>query len=234
MSTKIHSHNSGHHLASVPLKIPQAILSFSLPAELRDPVIGDLNEEFLQRSMLENSLVAPVYWYWVQATKSACVFIWQQRGTGMAYFFSVVFFIVMMMLSMATSQFGFWLISPPIFIGLFPLAFVMGIGATSMQACKLGLKASFSDASGHTDEELGLARKFLNVTGNQFLLVAGVIFFLGVIQLLVSFSQNPAMLDDPMRFARYGIALIPLFYGMIFKCLFYSAEQKVLWKYSAV
>ncbi len=231
MSANYQAGGSDHQRVLGPPRIPQCMLSFFLPASLREPILGDLEEEFLLRQAASGSTFHALAWYWLQACKSACVFFWQQRGTGMAYLLSVVFFIAMMMLSMATSQFGFWLISPPIFIGLFPLAFIMGIGATSFKACKLGLKASFSDSSGHSKEEIALARKFLNVTGNQFLLVAGVIFFLGAIQLLVSFSQNPALLEDSSRYARYAVALIPLFYGMIFKCLFYSAEQKVIWKY---
>ena len=130
----------------VPPSLPRLILSFFLPIKLQDPVLGDLEEEYVARSLTKNSWFQTNGWYWLQALSSACVFFWQQRGTEMAYFISVLFFLAMMILAMATAQFGFWLVSPPILIALIPLALAMGIGATSMQACKLGFKASFSDA----------------------------------------------------------------------------------------
>lgn len=151
----------------------------------------------------------------------------------MAYLISVVFFLFMLVLAMTTSRYGVMMLSPLPLITLLLLSFALGIGATSFKACRLAFKASFSDASGHSAEEIGLARKFLSVTGNQFLLVAGVVFFLGGIQLLLILSQEPQLLTDPARYARYAIAMLPLFYGMVFKCLFYSAEQKVVWKYSS-
>ena len=150
----------------------------------------------------------------------------------MAYLISVILFIMMIGLALMTSQFGLWLISPPVIILTVPTALVLGIGATSFQAAKSALRMSFGDPISNSPQEVNLAVRFLRVTGNQYLLVSGVAFFLGIIQLMITLSQTPELLNNSAHYARYGIAMLPLFYGMIFKCLFYSAEQKLLWKYA--
>ena len=233
MSVRSDVSNDGGQNVSGPPAIARSVLSFFLPSQLREPVLGDLEEEFDARMGAQGSSSAAIRWYWWQALQSASHFFWQQRGTGMAYLISAVFFVVMLVLALATQRYGIWYISPPTLIALLPSALALGIGATSFEAAKRALQLSFSDAGQQPQDSVQLARKFLHVTGNQFLLVAGVVFFLGSINLLISMSQTPAMLDDPLRYARFGIALLPLFYGMIFKCLFYSAEQKLLWKYAS-
>lgn len=214
-----------------PPALASSILSFFLPASLREPVLGDLEEEFVAR-LLAGSVGQSNKWYWWQALQSSCLFFWQQRGTGMAFLISVILFILMLGLALMTSQFGLWLISPPVIILTVPTALILGIGATSFKAAKSAMAMSFSDAGAVSQANVNLATRFLRVTGNQFLLVSGVAFFLGFIQLLINFSQNPELMTDSTHYARYGIAMLPLFYGMIFKCLFYSAEQKLLWKYA--
>lgn len=216
-----------------PPGLAKSILSFFLPAASREPILGDLEEEFTSRIFATSNFYEVYRWYWWQALQSSCLFFWQQRGTGMAYLISVIFFVFMIALALMTSQFGLWLISPPVIILTVPTALILGIGATSFQAAKSALKMSFSDSSAVSTQEVKLATRFLRVTGNQFLLVAGVAFFLGIIQVLLIFSQNPDLMNSSSHYARYGIAMLPLFYGMIFKCLFYSAEQKLLWKYAA-
>lgn len=214
-----------------PSGVAKNILSFFLPATLREPVLGDLEEEFAQRILSTNNLFAVHRWYWWQVLKSSYFFIWQQRGTSMAFLISVIIFGLMFGLALFTSEYGFWLISPPVILITIPASLVLGIGATSFQAAKTAFKLSFSDSDEYPPQSINLARRFLHVTGNQFLLVAGVVFFLGAIQVLFIFSENPELLSNPSHYARYGFAMLPLFYGMIFKCLFYSAEQKILGKY---
>jgi len=150
----------------------------------------------------------------------------------MAYLISVVFFGLLFGLGVATTGYGLLFILPPPLIATIPAALLLGIGATSVQAAKTAFKLSFSDGGEFPVQSVNLARRFLRVTGNQFLLVAGVVFFMGSIQWLFSFSQDPELLNDPSHYAGYGFAVLPLFYGMIFKCLFYSAEQKLVWKYA--
>ncbi|MEZ5492302.1 MAG: hypothetical protein R3F50_18620 [Gammaproteobacteria bacterium] len=208
----------------------ESMLSFFLPAVMREPLLGDLEEEFQFR--LESSNSSAVYrWYWAQVLKSTCLFIWIQRGAGMAFFLSVIFFLFVLGAALFTAEFGLWLVSPPVILLLVPTSLILGIGATSSQAAKNAFMLSFSESDQHSRQQIDLASRFLHVTGNQFLLVGGVAFFLGVILLLVSFSQNPLLISEGAQYARYGVALLPLFYGMIFKCLFYSAEQKLAWKY---
>ena len=150
----------------------------------------------------------------------------------MAYLISVIFFGLIFALGVATGGYGLWYIMPPPLIATIPASLLLGIGATSVQAAKTAFKLSFSDSGEQPSQSVDLARRFLHVTGNQFLLVAGVVFFMSSIQWLFAFSQDPELISDPSHYATYGFAILPLFYGTAFKCLFYSAEQKLIWKYT--
>lgn len=216
----------------LPPMIAKSILSFFLPETLRDPILGDLEEEYALRAGDSDSLMRVNRWYWWQVLKSSCLFLWQQRGAGMAYLLSVIFFVLAIFLALVTADFGLWLISPPIIIFIVPTSLLLGIGATSSQTARNAFRLSFSSSCDHSAQTINDACRFLHVTGNQFLLVAGVAFFLGAIQILINFSQNPELISNSSHYFRIGIALIPLFYGLIFKCLFYSAEQKLLGKYA--
>lgn len=152
----------------------------------------------------------------------------------MAYLISVIFFGLMFALAVATGGYGLWYVMPTPLIATIPASVLLGIGATSTQAARTAFKLSFTDAGEQPPQSVDLARRFLRVTGNQFLLVAGVVFFMSSIQWLFMFSRNPDLLNNPSHYAAFGFAILPLFYGMIFKCLFYSAEQKLMWKYAPV
>ena len=237
-----HSANDG---PPGPPPMATKLLSFFLPATLREPILGDLEEEFCQRFdsasnsggssrpvSSQNYSIEAYRWYWWQVLHSACLFFWHQRGTVMAYLISVIFFGLMFALAVATGGYGLWYVMPTPLMATIPASLLLGIGATSIQAAKTAFKLSFSDADEHSPHSVGMARRFLRVTGNQFLLVAGVVFFMSSIQWLFMFSQNPELINDPSHYAALGFAILPLFYGMAFKCLFYSAEQKLTWKYA--
>ncbi|MCB1670581.1 MAG: hypothetical protein R3F41_20360 [Gammaproteobacteria bacterium] len=215
----------------VPPRIGSLLLEFFVPVRLREPLLGDLEEEFLLKIQHDRRMGRAYRWYWGQVLKSACLFIWMQRGTAMAFFLSVLFFLFVLTAALVTAEFGLWLLSPPVLLALVPTSLILGIGATSYQAARTAFRLSFSESDEYSPAQISLAARFLHVTGNQFLLVGGVTFFLGVILVSIGFSQNPELLNGGVRYARYGMALLPLFYGMIFKCLFYSAEQKITWKY---
>jgi len=234
MSAEQHASQSNNDGNSSPPFLAKELLSFFLPANVRDPILGDLEEEFGLRVCSNNNLVAVYRWYWWQVLQSSCLYFWQQRGTGMAYLISIAFFVLMFGLAIFTTSFGPSFLIPPVIIAIIPTSLALGIGATSFQASKNAIKLSFSDAEEPPTEIVSLACRFLHVTGNQFLFVAGAVFFMGSIQVLFSFSANPELLSDPSHYARYGFAMLPLFYGMIFKCLFYSAEQKLLGRYVSV
>lgn len=150
----------------------------------------------------------------------------------MAYLISVVLFGLLFALAVATGGFGLRYVMPTPLVATIPASLMLGVGATSAQAARTAFKLSFSDAGEHSPQSVKLGRRFLLVTGNQFLLVAGVVFFMSSIQWLFSLSQNPDLLTDHSHYASHGFAILPLFYGMILKCLFYSAEQKLAWKYA--
>lgn len=207
------------------------ILAFFLPASLREPILGDLEEEYTHLFQSSASAAHGLRWYWWQVAQNVGHFFWKQRGTAMAYLISVAFFIFMFGMAVLTSGFGQWYLMPPVIILTVPTSLLLGIGASSIQAAKNAFSLSFSESTEHSPQVIRMAVRFLSVTGNQFLLVSGIGVVVGVVQVLMMASSDPSIMEDASIYNRYAMAILPLFYGVIFKSLFYSAEQKLIGRY---
>lgn len=149
----------------------------------------------------------------------------------MAYLISVFILLLSFGLAVFTSGYALWYLMPPVILLTVPASLALGIGATSVQAAKNAIGLSFSESTEHSQPAIQLAIRFLRVTGNQFLLVASIAVVLSVFQVLMMVAERPEILEEASRFNRYAMALLPLFYGVIFKSLFYSAEQKLIGRY---
>lgn len=214
-----------------PPRVATGLLSFFLPASLREPILGDLEEEFTHLLLSSGSAARGLRWYWWQVVKNAGHFFWEQRGTAMAYLISVAFFIFMLGLVVLTSGFGQWYLMPPVIILTVPTSLLLGIGATSIKAAKNAISLSFSESTEHSSQAIRMAVRFLHVTGNQFLLVSSVGVVVGIVQVLMMASSDPSIISEASIYNRYAMVILPLFYGIIFKSVLYSAEQKLVGRY---
>lgn len=64
---------TSHALIHNPPKIASKFLSWALPENLVEPILGDLSEEYLQR-VSNNQLMEAKIWYWRQALNSGVLF----------------------------------------------------------------------------------------------------------------------------------------------------------------
>ncbi len=63
---------------SSPPKFPTSFLNWALPKNLREPILGDLSEEYIQHISRENTATANL-WYWHQALKTSFLFIFKGK-----------------------------------------------------------------------------------------------------------------------------------------------------------
>jgi len=59
-----------------PPKLSSLLLNWALPKNLREPISGDLSEEYIQCVSRESAAAANI-WYWHQALKTSLLFIFR-------------------------------------------------------------------------------------------------------------------------------------------------------------
>ena len=205
-----------------------SILDLCVPANIRQHLIGDLHEEYLQERLPEKGQLRANLWYWKQTLLCSYEFLNKQQGGIMAFLFSVLFFVAMMVLIVLMSGDSSIFVNIPSFMVIFPTAFIIGIGVTSFKSMKLSFKLLISEQDEVTRKDIVLACKYLNVSGvcSMYLgfigTVVGAVAIAGSIQ-ADTFSKviGPAT----------AVGLLTLLYGLFFKILCYAAEQKIQIRY---
>ncbi|MEO0438675.1 MAG: hypothetical protein AAF098_17390 [Pseudomonadota bacterium] len=196
-----------------------------LPKRLVDPILGDLQEEYLDQILPELGRFRASIWFWKQVLTTAGLYFWKGRGTNMAYLYGFIFFFIVNAIAMALSGNGAQFLNLPSMVIVVPTAIVLGIAATSSASCRLAFRLTFSGTIGITTDSIHSARRFLHVTGNQCL-------FLGLIGFLIGSIQMATNIEASAFKEVFGPALsvnfLTLLYGVIFKALFYSAEEKLV------
>jgi len=61
-----------------PPNFPSMFLNWALPKNLREPILGDLSEEYIQHISRENIASANI-WYWHQALKTGLLFVFRGK-----------------------------------------------------------------------------------------------------------------------------------------------------------
>ena len=142
------------------------ILELCVPANIRPNLIGDLHEEYQQDRVPKSGRFRANLWYWKQTLLCSYEFLNKQQGGIMAFLFSVVFFIAMMVLIMIMSANPDAYINIPSAMVIFPTAFVIGIGVTSTKSMKLSFKLLISEQVDIARRDIKMACKYLNISGN--------------------------------------------------------------------
>ncbi len=211
-----------------PPKLASNILMLCLPAHLKQPVLGDLEEEFKGLEKSKRGKISADYWYWKQAIKSALIYIWQGRGSTMAYLLGFLFFVAIMFLEMLISGHLSTFYNVPSMVVVLPPAIALGIAATSVSSLKLAFRLAFSDEDNIEKTDARRAVRFLRVMGNQSIFLGCIGFLTGAIS--ISDHMGREGFQDNTGVA-VAIMFLPLFYAMIIKCVLYSADQKIFGKY---
>ncbi len=209
-------------------KLAQCILTLFLPATIRESILGDLEEEALDLMHHQNKRQVHL-WYWRQVFLTSCIYGFKQRGSTMAYFFGLLFFIVIQAVTMLmTANDVSLFFNGPSFIVVVPLAIVLGITSTSVSSSKLALRLVFIDEQSWEEKEVRSACRFLRVAGNQFILLGLIGLIMGTVA--IAESAELALAKGWMGQA-IAVCFLTLLYALLGKSLFYSAEQKLINKY---
>jgi hypothetical protein len=203
-----------------PPKIATHFLSWALPKNLVEPVLGDLSEEYLQR-ISKNQLIGANYWYWRQAVKSGIQFMLKTQRGFVMFIFSVLLFLGFTFVAMVLAGGADMYMDLASILLIFPPAIAFTYASTSINEVNKAFSFLLgSDASQNAQVYRSSKRVFL-VLGN-----AGVL--LGIFMTLIGWVAMGSNMDDMNHFgSAFAVSVLTLIYGIGLKMLCYVAEQKI-------
>lgn len=207
-----------------PPFISQLLLEWVLPDALQEPVLGDLQEEFIQRQLC--SRWRACWWYRRQALTTFGHFLYQTKGDWLMFMFSMLFFIVIsiwaMLVCSPDDPFAFYdLISLVLIV---PPAVLFAVGATSRMTLKRAMAFLLNPHPGAAAQEYQQISHFFKVMGNSGLLLGLFSTLIGVIAIAQQTNaDNFAETFGPAT----AVCLLTLLYGAALKMLCYVTVEKV-------
>jgi chemotaxis protein MotA len=207
-----------------PPLLAQLLLEWVLPSTLHEPVLGDLQEEFIARRQLHPTKAR--WWYRKQACQTCWHFLSQTRGDWLMFIFSMLFFI-------AVSVWVMWISGADnlsMFVDMvslaliFPTALLFAIGATSRQTALQAFGFLSDPRPGLDMPHYQQLEHFFKVLGHSALHLGWFTTLIGAVAIANGMTRdNFASEFGPAM----GICLLAILYGVGLKTLAYIAAQKV-------
>lgn len=203
----------------------EKLLYLLLPRELRDPLMGDLQEEFIGEVAAGYSISKARWWYRRQVLKSIRYYIFKRRGDIMFFLLSVLVFVGLSILAGLAGTGLRLIINIPSLIGVVVPSFFFAVTATSLRSWRTCLKLLLFNPDCAEKREVSECSRFLRVFGNMCVVMGFYFSLLGVMQLLTGMDFESA--GTGVVYNAASVALLALFYGIGIKSIFYVADQRL-------
>lgn len=212
----------------VPPVIAEKILALSLPAELREQMLGDLYEEFQQYQVPQQGLFKARCWYYWQTIQSIYVYLNKQKEGVMGFIISAIAFFAAIFMGMWFGGEVSMFIDVPSVILVIPPAFIFALAATSVDSMKWSIKLAISEQLDVQPREINNAKRFLSVFGNTAVFMGLITTLIGA----VAMASHITASDFSKVFGpAFAVCILVLYYAMIIKTLCYVASQRIEFRY---
>lgn len=169
--------------ATVPPRLAKHFLHWALPDELKEPVLGDLEEEFLFQLQTNPSKASA--WYRRQALKSGWQFIQKTKRGLLMFLFSLFIFVGLTYMAMALGGGISMFIDTPSVLIVFPAAISFTIAASSWAKFTQAFQHLLNQDQNQTESELVLSKQVFTMLGNISLWLGGAMTVVGWVGLLL-------------------------------------------------
>jgi hypothetical protein len=218
-------------LFSLPPTLPTRFLSWCLPNALKEPVLGDLAEEFNKLSAVSNQKVHVNTWYYSQCLRSGVQFLWFHKRGLLMFIFSFITFVVLTLWAMwlGGEISMFW--NLPSFLQVIPPAIFFAVGATSINELKTALSLLLDDEQIPGSHQVKTTSRLFSVMGNSALLLGVLMTVLGWV------SMGSYITSENMQStlgSSFGVSILTSMYAIAFKILCYVAQQKIQYKFDTI
>ena len=217
--------NESKHDNVVPPETATKFLNWALPDSLRDPVLGDLFEEFQQQRATNPSSAKS--WYRKQAFRSAMQFLWKTKRGLLMFIFSVLIFVGFAYMGMWFAGEPSMFVDVPSLLLVVPASFAFAIAATSWQTFKQRFSFLVDDEAEVSEQQLVNAGTMFKVFGNTAVLSGVVTTLIGAVA--IGSNLEPENFSNHFGPA-FAVCILTLLYGFGIKTICYVAEQKLVYK----
>ena len=208
-----------------PPKFSAQLLHWSLPKELKEPVMGDLDEEFIQHYLTDPAKATN--WYRNQALRSALQFIWKTKRGLLMFLVSILVFLAVAVMGMELGiELSAYLDVPSLLLVVLPAIF-FAIAATNFSSLKLGLRLLVNDELEADKLELMQAKQAFTVMGNTAVLTGIFSTLMGGIAIAGNIQAEEF---NKVFGPALAVCFLTLYYGFGLKVLTYVSEQKLQFK----
>lgn len=206
-----------------PPRLIEKFLRWSLPKELKEPILGDLAEEYLD--MLNHKPNKANYWYTRQALSTGLQFLSKTKRGLIMFLFGTTIFMAAVVMAMMMSGNSIWMfINVPSLIIVIPPAVFLTLASSSMKSIKHAFIVLFSEHLDFEKVELVAAKQIFSFLGNMNMLMG----WIGVIIGAVAIASN---MDDISAFGpALAVCILTLFYALLIKAMCFAAEAKIQFK----
>ncbi|GLR70428.1 hypothetical protein [Agaribacter marinus] len=205
-----------------PPKLIEKFLHWSLPPELKDPVLGDLAEEYLQLVAIQP--LKANYWYTRQAMCTSLQFLTKTKRGLIMFLLGILVFIGISLLAMILGGEISMYSNVPSFLMVIPPALIITIAATSKESRKNAFALLIN-------EDLSLVKIELRAAKHVFLTFGNLSLLMGWIGVLIGAIAMASNIDDLSYFGpAFAVCILTIFYGFFIKGLCYAAESKIQFK----
>ncbi|NVK24973.1 MAG: hypothetical protein HWE10_08600 [Gammaproteobacteria bacterium] len=222
--TQSNQHREPAELVAPPKTVTK-FLHWALPEALREPVLGDLYEEFQQQSVTNPKRAKR--WYRKQAIRSALQFLWKTKRGLFMFLISILVFIGFTLMGMMMGGDIPMFIDVPSILLVAPPAIAFAIGATSWKSFKMSFGLLIDDENESTSQHLNSAVVMFKVLGNSAVLCGVFATLIGAVA--IASNLEPENFSEHFGPA-FAVCILTLLYGFMIKTICYVAEQKLEYK----
>jgi flagellar motor component MotA len=203
----------------------EKFLHWTLPTDLKDPILGDLAEEYSY--LVEQAPLKANYWYTRQAMSTGLQFLTKTKRGLIMFLLGMIVFVSMIAMAMILSGEIMMFVDIPSFLIVVPPAFMLTLASSSKLSRSHAVKILFSESVNLNKAELNSAKQVFTTFGNLNMLMGCI----GVIIGAISMASNiePETLSKVFGSA-FAICVLTLFYALLIKALCYAAEVKIQFK----
>ncbi|BFT31201.1 hypothetical protein D210916BOD24_23770 [Alteromonas sp. D210916BOD_24] len=210
---------------SRPLGWSGQLLQWVLPNELKEPILGDLEEEFLSRAQINPQ--SAMRWYRQQALRSAFQFLWKTKRGFMMFLLSLLVFTGLTLMALVLGGGVDMFIDIPSALLVFIPSVLFAVAATSSQALTNGVNALLNEDVQFDKQVLTNAQLSFRVLG-QTAVLTGI--FSSLIGAIAIGSNLEAEQFSTAFGPAFAVCILTLTYGFGLKTVCYVAEQKLQFK----
>jgi hypothetical protein len=208
-----------------PPRLIEKLLHWTLPNELKGPILGDLAEEYF--CLAQQTPLKANYWYTRQALCTSLQFLTKTKRGLIIFLLGIILFVGMTLMAMVMSGEIMTFVNVPSFLIVAPPALILTCASSSKQSRSNAFRVLFSEDLNLSREELNAAKQLYTTFGNMNMLMGCIGVVIGEIAIA---SNIEAKVFSQVFGPAFAVCVLPLLYALLIKTLCYGAEAKIQFK----